>query len=127
MEYPLPDQVYFPGPSHYPLRFVKPVKTQDHKFLICGGQDGVVWLMDHGDETDREAHELGYYYDELKLGSCLQRLELPGPAFSCTLVKVKQDKPKNAKFSSDPESLNLFQYDLKDDEDVYIDLILIGG
>jgi hypothetical protein len=22
VEYPLPDQVYFPGPSHYPLRFV---------------------------------------------------------------------------------------------------------
>lgn len=68
----------------------------------------MVWLMDHGDETDREAHELGYYYDELKLGSCIQRLELPGPAFSCTVLKVKQEKNKHAKFSSAQVPPNLF-------------------
>ena len=55
-----------------------------------------MWLMDNGDKKDRETHELGYYYDELKLGSCVQRLELPGPAFSCTVLKIKQEKHKDA-------------------------------
>ena len=56
----------------------------------------MVWLMDNGDKKDRETHELGYYYDELKLGSCVQMLELPGPAFSCTVLKIKQEKHKDA-------------------------------
>ena len=48
--------------------------------------------MDHGkDTTCVDTDEQGYTYDDLKWGGCLQRLELPGPAYCCSVVKVKKE------------------------------------